>query len=346
MVAVVADSSQYAASGYGAGLWPVASLDTSLKKFGAGSLTFSGTGSGCAFASSDSRFIMTGDFTVECWVYWPPMGVNAQAVFGFGTSSSSQWYVTRLGGNGALRLSNGAVGLLFTGGTSPTNSTWHHIALTRSGTTMTLWLDGVSQGTSTQAGTILAGAVNLGARDSLSGLTDQLIGNIDEVRVTVGVARYTAGFTPSAVPFGENTTDDPSWNSVVLLLHCDSLIAAPTAKFVDQGVIPLVSPGMHALSYAKLSPDIKVKDVYFGGLGRISGTVKVKGTPDYAVRDRVRLHRQRDGYMMRETWSDATTGAYTFDNVDPAEKYTVITYDSNLSFRAVVADNLTPDAMP
>lgn len=87
-------------------------------------------------------------------------------------------------------------------------------------------------------------------------------------------------------------------------------------------------------------------DIYHGGRGRVSGTVKVKGTPDYAVRRRVRLIRDRDGKMIREMWSDATTGAYQFDYVDERERYTVLAYDYSQAFRAVVADNLLPEVIP
>lgn len=81
-----------------------------------------------------------------------------------------------------------------------------------------------------------------------------------------------------------------------------------------------------------------------GGTGLIEGTVKIKGTPDYAVSRRVRLYRDRDGILVGETWSDATTGAYTFDGLDRTQRYTVLALDHTGNFRAVPADNLTPEA--
>jgi hypothetical protein len=81
-----------------------------------------------------------------------------------------------------------------------------------------------------------------------------------------------------------------------------------------------------------------------GGNGTIAGTVKVKGTPDYAVSRRVRLYRDRDGILVGETWSDPTTGAYTFDGLDRSQRYTVLALDHTGNFRAVPADNLTPEA--
>ncbi|CAN7592412.1 hypothetical protein LJR175_004394 [Variovorax sp. LjRoot175] len=79
------------------------------------------------------------------------------------------------------------------------------------------------------------------------------------------------------------------------------------------------------------------------GVGRISGTVKDKGTPNLPVSERVVLLRQKDLLPIREMWSDPTTGVYQFDYVDELQKYVVISFDHDLNHRAVVADNLTPD---
>lgn len=81
------------------------------------------------------------------------------------------------------------------------------------------------------------------------------------------------------------------------------------------------------------------------GTGTVHGTTEIKGTPDAPLRARVRLIRERDGLMYRETWSDATTGAWRFDDVDEMETYTVLTYHPTRDKRAVVADGLTPEVL-
>lgn len=77
------------------------------------------------------------------------------------------------------------------------------------------------------------------------------------------------------------------------------------------------------------------------GIGRLKGTTKDKGTPNVPVSERVRLYRQTDGLLMREVWSTAGTGAYSFDYIDELDTYYVISFDHDLNFRAVVADNLS-----
>lgn len=96
----------------------------------------------------------------------------------------------------------------------------------------------------------------------------------------------------------------------------------------------------------KLLALVKSGDTIHGGAGVITGTVEEKAIPNIPLRRRVRLHRDVDGLMVRETWSDATTGAYTFTDINPAYKYTAIAYDYAHNYRAVVADNLTPEVAP
>ena len=83
-----------------------------------------------------------------------------------------------------------------------------------------------------------------------------------------------------------------------------------------------------AASYSgpKLLSLQKSGDYIHGGVGFIDGTVEEKATPNIPLRRRVRLHRDVDGMMVRETWSHATTGAYTFTDINPAYTYTVVAY--------------------
>ena len=90
----------------------------------------------------------------------------------------------------------------------------------------------------------------------------------------------------------------------------------------------------------------KSGDYIHGGVGVITGTVEEKATPNIPLRRRVRLHRDVDGMMVRETWSHATTGAYTFTDINPAYTYHAIAFDYARNYRAVIADNLTPEVAP
>lgn len=77
------------------------------------------------------------------------------------------------------------------------------------------------------------------------------------------------------------------------------------------------------------------------GIGRLCATTKDKGTPDVPVSERVLLYRQRDGLLMRETWSAPVTGIYSFDYIDELETYFVVSFDHDGNFRGAIADNLS-----
>ena len=100
--------------------------------------------------------------------------------------------------------------------------------------------------------------------------------------------------------------------SVPVALHTLQLVPSAGAA------APYSGPKLLALQ--------KSGDYIHGGKGFITGTVEEKATPNIPLRRRVRLHRDVDGMMVRETWSHATTGAYTFTDINPAYTYTVVVY--------------------
>lgn len=92
-------------------------------------------------------------------------------------------------------------------------------------------------------------------------------------------------------------------------------------------------------------PAQRLRDVQDGGTGRVAGTVKEKGSPDFAVYRRVRLFVKASGRLIREAWSNATTGAYSFDNVALGVEYVVLSHDHTGNYNAVVKDSIYAEAM-
>ena len=85
-------------------------------------------------------------------------------------------------------------------------------------------------------------------------------------------------------------------------------------------------------------------DAYNGGIGIVYGTVAEKHLPaNTPWRRRVLLLDERSRIVIRETWSDATTGAYEFRGVKAGVPYTVVSYDHTGAYRAVIADAQLPE---
>lgn len=127
---------------------------------------------------------------------------------------------------------------------------------------------------------------------------------------------------------------------------------APLGSF---GPTPLSTVGVRPEVFAESAVDntlgqginlVTWRDMYFDGDGFISGTVKRDADPvDIPLKRRVRLHREHDGLPVRETWSDPVTGAYSFPQISRDFVYTVVAYDYEHNYRAVIADNIVPEVM-
>ena len=121
---------------------------------------------------------------------------------------------------------------------------------------------------------------------------------------------------------------------------------------VYRSIAPLVSPQHDAAVIAagigaRLRAGApRVRNIYFGGTGRIAGTVKRASTPaNIPLVRQVLLYCERTRCLVASTWS-APDGSYAFESIDRSGRFTVIAYDHLHEYRAVIADNLTPEPMP
>jgi hypothetical protein len=180
-----------------------AQISTAQSKFGGASMLFDGTTDYLTLQANPDLALGSGDWTVECWVY---LNATANEVTVFG---SKNYYVSGKNGNFVLRVGNTNVFYVFNGQTAVTNispssnwstGVWTHAAWVRSSGTVTVYRNGVSIG-STANTTDLVDSANGGyiavnfSNGSLASGTE-LNGYIDDLRITKGIARYTANFTP------------------------------------------------------------------------------------------------------------------------------------------------------
>ena len=147
----------------------------------------------------------TGDFTVEAWIYLISKARGTAGILCSGSASfgDNGGYFVVDSGN---RIQLGIPGFAVFGGTISTGQ-WYHVAGTRSGTTTRIFIDG----TLTSTGTSDGNNYNFSKDNLLIGRNGWEVsgsqgfhGYIDEVRITKGVARYTATFTPPTAAFPDS----------------------------------------------------------------------------------------------------------------------------------------------
>ena len=210
---VFTDYSRYghAISYYGNAQWEAS--DAAGIHFHGSTIEFDGTDDYLSVANHTDFAFGANDFTIEAWIYPTDASQNEQTIFAKDFTTDHGWifnFVTGSGNGydqiGFVHSTNGsswASATRFTSGVSA--NSWYHIAAVRSGTTITIYVNGSSVGSYTGVGALYAdgAAFLIGAYQSGS-VSGEFDGYIDEVRVSHGIARYTENFTPSG-PFNVNS---------------------------------------------------------------------------------------------------------------------------------------------
>lgn len=213
-------------------------LKSAAKAFGTTSAYFSGT-THLEIASS-SDFSLSSDFTIETWAYVSPANQTYDCLLAF----DNGWYFQIY--NGYFRFANASVAFMESSAALPTNA-WIHIAVCRSGNTLTLYINGNVSATTTNTGTLgTTGKLYIGQ----NGTGYKYDGYLDEIRITKGVARYTSAFSvpTSAFPTGGFELDyDLYWDKVVLRMDMEgannatTFVEQSTGKTVNKYGTPVIS---------------------------------------------------------------------------------------------------------
>lgn len=183
-------------------------VSSTQSKFGGKSASFDGSGDFLSVAHSHDFEIGSGDFTFECWFYIPNttgqktifafqsdfhygVFINGNKMNVFASSNGSSWDI----------ISGDSGGNLGAGTITVTANAWHHFAWTRSGTTWTMWLDGVLDRQLTAIGSTVYTRVETLNIGRWGNAGYWMNGYIDDLRLTKGVSRYTSAFTPPTSAF-------------------------------------------------------------------------------------------------------------------------------------------------
>lgn len=181
-----------------------AQLSTTSPKYGTACGLFDGTGDYVDGPANAVFQVTTADFTVEAWIK-PDSAAATRIILSTRPSGTDRGFSFYINSSGKLSFNawdiSGNAMAIVSAGASVSTSAYQHVAVTKSGNVYTLWMDGVADGTVTDATAIGTSGLNLSvARDrTVSGR--EFHGRIDDLRYTNGVARYSTTFTPPAAAF-------------------------------------------------------------------------------------------------------------------------------------------------
>jgi len=166
--------------------------------------TFATSGFGAYFNGSSNITVAanaalsfgTGDFTIETWVYPTAAITGNEFVYGYRSGSDTSPYL----------MLNPTYGVIFGGDVTdllrssivPVLNTWTHIAVTRSGTSLKMFMNGAQVVSATNSTNFSDASIRyIGAGASLQ---YPCIGYISNLRVVKGTAVYTSAFTTPTSP--------------------------------------------------------------------------------------------------------------------------------------------------
>lgn len=236
-------------------------LSTGTKKFGTASLCCGEPASYFTTTDKTDLDFGSGDFTIECHLYCCDNGAQKDVpVFGQYTTFFLYGYRSAAAYGATYNMkcflsSNNSSWDILNGGTfnyTFNHYQWYHIAVSRQGSSLRTFVDGVLTNTHTVSGTISAASAATWFIGSDG--TSTTFGHVDNLRVTKWTARYTGDFTPPTEAFPTGGT--------VLLLNLNS--STPTD---DCGLATVTKVG---------SPTYSTSVKKFG-----TGSVAFNGTTDY-----------------------------------------------------------------
>lgn len=196
--------------------WSVVSnaqLDTAQFKFGTASYLGDGSGDAITTPAHTDFDMGSGDFCIEFWLR-PAATLVDDWLCGqsdSGNTGASTSFNMRKYSDDKIYASvyTGSVQTQIISSTTLAANTWYHVAFTRNGTagvTLRLFIDGTQRASAAYAGTVNTSTNQLaiGKNGENTFGPNSYSGWIDDFRITKGVARYTANFTPPTEAFPDS----------------------------------------------------------------------------------------------------------------------------------------------
>jgi hypothetical protein len=148
-----------------------------------------------------TAFNLTGDFTIESWCYFSSVSTAFAGILSYADSSGfNGWELINNAGTVYFRFLTGSAGAgQVTASSSITTNQWYHIAVSRSGSTITLYINGYSVGTVTYSSSQSSSSSFIKVAADRIGSTLST-GYLSNIRVVNGTAFYTSNFTPPTAP--------------------------------------------------------------------------------------------------------------------------------------------------
>jgi hypothetical protein len=211
---------------------------------GSGSYSNNGSTTYLNYGNQTALHLGSGNFTVEMWLYKNADTAFMTACGDFLVGSTNTFMILGDATTGTkIGWYNAAANVYaLTSTTSLATSTWYHVAFVRNGSTLTLYINGVSDGVATLTTDYNATTSFFVGHSPELNAGRYWNGYISNFRMVKGTAVYTSNFTPSTIPLTAIT------NTSLLL---NTVSGAPFADGSSNGFAPT---GVGTPAWNQLSP--------------------------------------------------------------------------------------------
>ena len=164
-----------------------------------GSGYFDGTSDYLTIPTNTAFAFGTGDFTVEAWIFNTGTTANYAQIFGSSTYGGASEFLL------SFQASTKTIYVqVFNNGLTSTNTvlsnSWSHIALVRSSSVITIYINGVASGSKSDTSNVNSTITPTIGASNNDNADSRFMGYISNVRVVKGTAVYTSSFTPPTAP--------------------------------------------------------------------------------------------------------------------------------------------------
>jgi hypothetical protein len=233
---------------------------------------FDGVGDYLAGTAGAGYNFGTGDFTVEAWAWWDgtyPSAQTSRIVYATGSTTSPDQM--------AISTSGITFGGVVASGVNPKINSWNHIAGTRSGTAVRIFLNGALVGSGTNASSIGSSVATplVGIRNDSGSNYGNWKGYLSDLRVVKGTAVYTAAFSVPTAPLS-------AVSGTSLLLNCANASIVDMTNTVDIETVGNAASSSAVTKFAS-------KSMFFDGsgdylsVGTIGQAPLSLGTGDFTI---------------------------------------------------------------
>lgn len=221
-----------------------ASTTSAQGKFG-NSAAFDGAGDYLSVPANTDFNFGSGDFTIDMWIN---INTLTDYVILYDHITTNPYYGWRVALTSAgvpylNILYNGSAVVDITSSSALIAGVWQHLAAVKNGNVYSIYIDGVQKATATYSSTLPSAQQIVYIGKSSIANQYYMNGYIDEFRVSKGIARWTANFTPPTGPYANPVTGQPivfrsaaTDQYTKLLIHANE--AGGSTALIDSESIP------------------------------------------------------------------------------------------------------------